>query len=524
MPMPAPNTPWPPEEYAPALEAIRRDDALISGAVDVINERRAKQYGRPYTHRTQFNGGVVGAASRAFFGKPQRNTAAESHLVTHHLPIADELTTALADYMAGKPPQAKLSTEDEGNTEAAEALDRLVSSDRFAADWWGAVYRAGSHGWAYGRVVWNQSVDPHPWIEWVDADNGMAEFENGRQTAILFWDTYQHDDDYYRLLQRHTPGQIEYQLFKGSDGSLGYPVPYDEIPEAAYLMDLEGLQDGTVLPTGSGLITADMLSNYRPRHAWRQKKLLRYYHTSDVARAAGIFENIDHNWSQLQHEVEAARGRLFVSEELLESDGPGQGSYLDWFRDVYKASMSASVEAKPTFEQIQFDMRVEQYLTLIDSGIRKAISALGLSPFTVDMDAQATGEMTATETRARTRRTRATADTKGRHERAHLSHILTAYLHMDALLNGYAPPKKPVVVSLPDQIEVSEQELTGSVTAVYTSGLMSIRAALTKLHPEWTPEEVEAEELRIKQDQAAAMPQDPMLGLGEDMAPLADEE
>ena len=95
---------------------------------------------------------------------------------------------------------------------------------------------------------------------------------------------------------------------------------------------------------------------------------------------------------------------------------------------------------------------------------------------------------------------------------------------MDALLNGYAPPTKPVVVSLPDQIEVSEQELTGSVTTVYTSGLMSIRAALTKLHPEWTPEEVEAEEVRIKQDQSAAMPQDPLLGLGEDMAPLSDDE
>ena len=124
MPMPAPNSPWPPEGYAPALEAIRRDDALISGDTDVINERRARQYGKPYTHRTQFNGGVVGAASRAFLGKPQRSTAAEaSHLVTHHLPIADELTTALADYMAGKPPQAKLAADDADNAEAAEALD-----------------------------------------------------------------------------------------------------------------------------------------------------------------------------------------------------------------------------------------------------------------------------------------------------------------------------------------------------------------------------------------------------------------
>lgn len=524
MAMPAPNTPWPPKDYEAALETIRRDDALLSGDVDVINERRAKQYGRPYQHRSQYNGGVVGSVSRAFFGKPHNGTQDRSHLVTHHLPIADELTTALADYMAGKPPQAKLSAEDEGNVQAAEALDRLVTSDRFAADWWGAVYRAGSHGWVFGRVVWNQEVDPHPWIEWVDADNGMAEFDNGRQVAVLFWDSYRHDDDVYRHMQRHTPGQIEHHLFKGSDTNLGMVVPFDEIPETAYLADLAELRDGTILPTGTNWVTADMLNNYRPRHSWRQKKLLRYYHTSDVGRGADIFENIDHNWSQLQHEVEAARGRLFVSEELLESDGPGQGSYLDWFRDVYKASMSANVDAKPTFEQIQFDMRVEQYLTLIDSGIRKAVSALGLSPFTVDMDAQATGDMTATETRARTKRTRATADTKGRHERAHLSHILTAYLHLDALLNGYAPPTNPVIVSLPDQIEVSEQEVTGTVTSQYTAGLMSRHAAIKKLHPEWTPEEVAEEEARIREEQATITPTDPLLGLGEDMPPMPESE
>ncbi|MBK4153336.1 hypothetical protein GWO62_09375 [Corynebacterium macginleyi] len=47
----------------------------------------------------------------------------KSHLITHHLSIAEELTTALADYMAGKAPQAELASGDEGNTPAKEALD-----------------------------------------------------------------------------------------------------------------------------------------------------------------------------------------------------------------------------------------------------------------------------------------------------------------------------------------------------------------------------------------------------------------
>ena len=515
MPMPAPNTPWPPEDYAPAMDAIRHDDAQLSGKLDVINERARRQYQtpQPYEARGQYNGGVVGVTSRFFLGKPQAQARGKSHLITHHLPIAEELTTALADYMAGKPPAVTLAPEDENNQQAADALSRLTESDEFASDWWNAVYRAGSLGWVFGRVVWNQAVQPHPWIEWVDADCGMAEFENGKQVAVLFWDTFTQEKETYRLLQRHTPGQIEYTLYKGSDDNLGMPVPFTDCKDTAYLADIPGLRDGTMLTTGASRPTAHMMSNYRPRQEWRQKKQLRYYSTSDVARGGTIFEDIDHNWSQLQHEVEAARGRLFVDEALLDSDGPGQGAYLDWFRDVFPTRQNPSIDAAATFEQVQFDMRVEQYLTLIDSGIRKAVSALGLSPFTVDMDPQASGDMTATETKARTKRTRATADAKGRHERAHLSLLLTAYLEMDAALNGYTPPTRPVLVSLPDQVEATETERIANVASVFNAGVLSIEAAVDTLHPEWTDEQKGMEVERIRALRRGEQPFDPLAGV-----------
>lgn len=525
MPMPAPNSEWPPKEYATAFETIRQDDAQLSGRLDVINKRRSRQNKTPYRHRSQLNGGLVGTASRFMLGKPQPERP-KSHLITHHLPIAEQLTTALADFMAGKPPSAALDPKDAGNTKAEEALDRLVSSDKFSSDWWNAVYRAGSLGWVYGRVVWNQAVQPDPWIEWVDADGGMAEFENGRQCAVTFWDVFPADKgkDVYRLLQRHTPGQIEYGLYKGTEDNIGMPVPFTEHPKAAHIAELDGLVEGTTILTGTEGITANMLSNYRPRQEWRHQPLLRYYSVSDVSRGGTLFENIDHNWSQLQHEVEAARGRLFIDEALLNSDGPGKGSYFDWFRDIYEAAPGLDADSKPTFEQIQFDMRVAEYLQLVDASTRKAVSALGLSPFTVDMDPQASGQMTATETKARTKRTRSTAETKGRHERAHLSSLLTAWLQMDADLNGYTAPQHPVIVSLPDQIEVSEEEIAANVSSVYSNGLSSLVRAVAKLHPEWTPEEITREVELIKQERREEAPADPFAGLGLDEDPARGDE
>lgn len=275
----------------------------------MINQRRSRQYGpQPYQHRSQFNGGIVGKTSRAFLGRPTGDKG-KSHLITHHLPVAEELTTALADYMAGKPPQAELAAEDEGNTRAKEALDRLVTSDEFAAQWWNAVYSAGSLGWVFGRVVWNQNVQPHPWIEWIDADNAICQFENGRQSSILFWDTYEEDkgDTVFRLFQEHTPGQIEYQLYEGTEDNVGRPVDFEAHEATKHLMEI-GLTDGTILKTGADAPTAHMMPNYHPQRRWRNHPLLRYYSASDVSRGAQIFEDIDHNWSQLQHEVEAARG------------------------------------------------------------------------------------------------------------------------------------------------------------------------------------------------------------------------
>lgn len=490
MAMPQPGTQWPPTQYAPALNAIRIDDERLRGM-----HTPPQPTPQPLTHPTQYNGGIIGATSRAVLGRPH---GAKSHLQTYSLPVADQLITAMADYLAGKPPVVEPAPEDTINAELVEALNRLTESDAFAADWWQAVYRAGSLGWVFGRIVWNLDVDPHPWIEWVDADRGMAEYQNGRQVAVQLWEQWGEGKDTYRLVERHTPTQIEYALFKGDGKKLGQQVPFTELPETAHLADVV-TRDGTIMDTGTNMVTAHMMGNYRPRQEWRNSPLLRYYATSDTARAGAIFDTINANYSQLQHEVQAARGRLFVSEDLLHTTGPGQGQFFDWWRDIYTVGSGGNPDAPATLEQIQFDMRVQQYLDLINADIMKAVHAMGLSPFTVGLDEQATGQMTATETRARSARTRNTAEAKGRLQRQHLSTIITAYLEMDAALNNYRPPTKPVLVSLPERIDVTEVELADNTSKLFGAGLLSIEAAVNRLHPEWTDEQRAEEVNRLRE-------------------------
>ena len=95
-------------------------------------------------------------------------------------------------------------------------------------------------------------------------------------------------------------------------------------------------------------------------------------------------------------------------------------------------------------------------------------------------------------------------------ERAHLSAILTAYLELDADLNGYTPPTQPVLVSLPDQVEVNDNELINAASQSYAAGIMSLETAVRKQHPEWTPEQVEEEVQKIREDERSRNAYDPL--------------
>lgn len=513
-----PGSEWPPKHYAPALAQLRHDRAILSGDLNAQNQVYTDPQAQPVRSRFQYNGGVTGAVARGVLGRPTRSRQGEAH-VEQWDTLPFDLATLSADVLVGEPPRFTLDPQDEGNTEAAEALAAFAGTDLFAADLHQAFRSCAGLGWVYGRVVWDTNVDAQPWIEWVEADNGIPEFANGRLTAITFWDTFERDRTVFRLLQRHSPGRIEYELWVGSQYTIGRRAPLTELAEAEHLADVVDAEAG--INTGTDYLTAVMIPNLDRAPQWSTDPYLRYLGMSDVVKGGGVWRTLNLLWTDLMHEVDSARARLIIPEHYLYSRGPGQGMDFEWFRDVYTKPQSGSPDAEDTIDRIQFDMRVQQYLETIDATRLRAISSTGWSNITFGLE-NASADMTATEIRARSTRTIHTHKAKSRFARAGLGQLLTAWLATDAAMNGYPAPQRPVNVSMAEPVQATELDEANTLSLLRQHQLVSQRSALARLHPEWTDTELEAELAELARERAQDAPYDPFANTILD-EPLSEE-
>lgn len=275
------------------------------------------------------------------------------------------------------------------------------------------------------------------------------------------------------------------------------------------------------IDTGAERATAVMVPNLDRSPQWRTDPYLRYLGMSDVVKGGQVWHSLNLLWTDFMHEVDSAKAKLVVPEHYLRNNGPGRGMSYEWWRDVYTKPQSASADAEETIDRIQFDMRVQEYLDAIQATRLRAVSSAGWSNITFGLE-NASAQMTATEIRARSTRTIHTHKAKSRHARAGLGELLTAWLEMDAQLNNYAPPERPVEVSLAEPVQATELDEATTLQTLRTSGLASVRYGVERLHPEWTPEQVEAEVRELARE-GAAMP-DPFLNVGVDEPPAGMEE
>ena len=514
-----PGTQWPPQHYKPALDQIRHDAAIMSGDLQAQNALYAPAEPKPYTSQFQYNGGLFGSVARGFLGTPRPNNATPA--VTQFDTLPFDLATLSADVLVGEPPRFTVHPDDEKNEQAVAELAAYTGTDTFAADLHQAFRTCAGLGWVYGRVVWNTDIDPHPWVEWVDADHGMPEFTNGRVTAIIFWETFKQGKHTYRLLQKHTPGRITYSLHEGDEHKLGMAVPFTDVEETAYLADVVDADSGVT--TGTTRPTATLIPNLDRSPKWRTDPYLRYLGMSDVVKGGEVWHSLNMLWTDLMHEVDSAKAKLIVPEHYLRNNGPGRGMSYEWFRDVYTKPQSATPDTPDTIERVQFDMRVESYMQAIENTRMRAVSSTGWSNITFGLE-NASAQMTATEIRARSTRTIHTHKAKSRHARAGLGELLTSWLEMDATLNNYAPPTRMVNVSIAEPVQATELDEATTVQTLRTAGVASTRYAVTRLHPEWTEEQINAELAELRAENRADIGMNPFENAGIDSPPEGMDE
>ena len=518
MSIPAQKTEWPPRNTRPVFDQIEHDNAWLVGDLAQINEYAAKDRPSPATSKWQYNGGIGGAAARIVYGKPARtkgNTTIERHLKT-----PEALCSVSASILVGKPPAITPHPDDENNETLHETLEHVFGNDLAASELYRAAYHVSGLGWVIGRIRWDTEMSPHPWIEWVDPDQAIIEWAGNRPKSILFWDKLPKLDDnkaVWRLMQSHIPGRVNYALFEGTADNVGMIKPFTDHPDAAYLAEIVDMDSG--IDTGTSRLTAYPWLNRPSVAKWRNKPQLRNLGMSDIAAGGGIWADIDKTWTLFMNELDSSKAKLLVSEELMRLGLPGQGQFFEIDRTVFPVAQGASADEKPILEQVQFNIRVNEFTASLTASKLEAAEAVGLSPITVGMDTDNGSALTATEVRAKSKRTLDTWDIKARMARAALSELATAMLEVDAYLNNTQPPTMPVNVSMVSPVVNTELDEAQAIRELRSAGVASVDYAVTRLHPEWTPEQVQAEIAAIKAENTVS---DPFTILPPDVNPAGE--
>lgn len=495
------ETQWPPKPFDQAASKMREWDAWYVGRA----EQLAALYGSgPVVHSRpgQYRGGLVGAVSRFFWGRPATPRGQQRTRV--HVPLAADIATASADLLFAEPPRVQAE-----NTAAQERLDQVVNTAETHSSLLEAAEVAAALGGVYLRVVWDGDVRPHAMLDAVDADAAVPEWRWSRLSAVTFWHTVEHTDSsaVLRHLERHEAGRIVHTLHQGSDDELGRPIPLTEHPATAWaapLVDADG-----AIGTGTRRLTAAYCPNIRPAREWRPVPGLRPLGRSDFDGVEPLLDVLDEVYSSWVRDIRLAKARLIVPAGYLTPNGPGQGATFDDDQEVFTElnMLTGRGDGSPPITPSQFAIRVAEHKLTAEQITHDVLRSAGYSPSTFgETNGAATG-VTATEVVDRRELSEQTRDKKSRYWSAALASITGALLDVDATVFGTrgvlgAEP----VVEFGDQAQPDPGDLARTAQALLAAEAASTEVRVRMVHPEWDDDQIDAEVGKIFAESGRAVP------------------
>ncbi|MEV0438954.1 phage portal protein [Streptomyces spectabilis] len=486
MPLPANSAPWPPPDLAPLYREIKVDDAWYSGD--------HKKLAAVYRDNTLRRDGRRRLWSR---DRHEHTGKREARL---HIPLAGDIATAGADLLFAEPPTVTVS-----DTGTQARLDELVEADGIANTLIEAAEVASALGGVYLRATWDRTLADRPLLTVVHADAAVPEWRWGRLAAVTFWHELTSDSaTVWRHLERHAPGRIEHALYQGGPDRLGERVPLTEHPDVAALADSLGPQ-GDTIETGIDLLTAAYVPNIRPNRRHRGSAFGRSDYSAPLY---DLFDALDTTWSSWIRDLRLARARLLVPEAYLRDHGPGRGASFDDDREIWQALSIPPTETGAGITLSQFEIRVAEHAQTAEAITRQAVRSAGYSAQTFGLGDQGTA-VTATEIKARERRSLTTRAKKARYWTPALADMVHALLMLDRRL--YTPnltPERPRIEFAP---VVSEDPASTAQTLALLAQAeaISTETRVRALHPEWDDTAVREEADRILAETGRTVP-DPM--------------
>lgn len=526
MPLPPGGGAWPPRELDLVTARLDVWSAWYSGDPDRLSYlyggSLAGDPGRPIGYPDPplrgWRGWLGRLASRWFWGIQTPENEKRTKL---HLPLAGDIAATGAEILFGEPPT--FTAEQDA---AQQAIDDLVE-DGLLSDLLEAAEVCGGLGGVYLRNCWDDSADSprkRPWISAVHADCAVPTWRYGRLAAVTFWKVVKREgNEVWRHLERHEPGVILHGLYKGSEGDLGKQAPLAASDATKHLRDAvqTGIKDG---------LTAGYVPNMRPARVWRDVPEGAHLGRADYAGLEGEMDALDEVWSALMRDIRLAKGRMFIPESMLQSQGNGQGATFDSEAE-YLYPINALIGPNPQgglpITAQQFAIRVDEHLRTGQALQDQIVRSAGYSAQTfgsVGGDAQAPAQ-TATEVDSKSRRSDITRDRKITYWTPQLVERLRIHLELCARFFGdKVTPERPTV-EFGDRASESPAQLAQTAQLWMAAEAASLQTRVQYIHPDWDAQQVEAEVKRIQDESAPPeiVPGSDSAGMGPDSGPGASD-
>ncbi|MFI2757824.1 phage portal protein [Streptomyces echinatus] len=492
MPLPQNDITWPPTD--PVVQTALADwDAWYSADPDRLGERYTGRWGRdvPETHPSQYRGGMVGRISRWFWGTPTHHGHKRTKL---HIPLAGDIARTSSSLLFSEPPALTSP-----HTATQARLDALVK-DGLHPTLLEAAEVCAALGGAYLRVVWDEDVRDRPWIESVAADAAVPEFRYGRLVAVTFWTVVEQDNrEVWRHLERHEKGRILHGLYRGTVATLGTRLSLADHPTTEPLAPL--VTEDWIDTGAPDHLTAAYIPNVRPAKAWRHIPSSAHWGQSDFQGVEPIFDALDETWTSWMRDIRIGKGRIIVPNTMLRDHGPGKGATWDEEQEVYSGLEMLEDPQQSQLTVTQFAIRVQEHKETCSALVEQAARQSGYSAATFGVTGDGSA-VTATEIRARERRSMSTRARKTLYWRPAVADIVTALLAVEAgpLFGVSGLDLEPPRVEFEDSISESPKEIAETVGLLAAAEAASLDTLVRMQHPDWRDEQVRAEVDLIQQE------------------------
>lgn len=518
MPLPPPNTEWPPCEHGYIHDQLLVFDAWFTGDRELLVSAYGGWSGfgarpgfgasgtqsgfgggwfggdqsMPQDHPSQYRGGLVGRAARMFWGEPRHNGQRISKV---HVPAAADIASTSAGLLFAEPPT--ITADDEGTQ---TRLDDLLDDRWWATVHDGAEVCAGLGG-VFFRVGWDEEFTQRPIVTAIGPDLAVPVFRFGQLAEVTF--TWQLSCTavgvVIRHLENHTIGTVEHGLYRGTRTSLGQLIPVTEHPSTEILVD--ALDEMGQVSTGLDRLDVVYIPNL-PSRRWRKHPIGCSLGQPDIAGVEPLLDSLDEAYTSWMRDIRLGKSRVIISQAWLNSYGPGKGASFDMDEELLvKVNIAPNQDAP--LELIQPAIRFDEHAGTCTALLERIYTGAGYSLQTFGLAGAVA--MTATESDSRDSKTGQTRGAKIRYWKPGLTELVETMLAVDAQVFHSGVTVAPPTVEFPPEAAESIEVLAQAAQLLLAAEAMSMENRVRLVQPSLDDDELNEEVQRIKDEQAAAL-------------------